>query len=84
MSSMNEAVDALDAVDAAYNAIAALPLHTLTRSDQQAILSRYEKLNKLLAVTERRLLGRLITERRDGNRAIMPRGRDPDRGHRRM
>jgi hypothetical protein len=63
MGSMKEAVAALDAVDAAYNAVAALPLHTMTRSDQQAILSRYEKLNKLLAVTERRLLGRLITER---------------------
>jgi hypothetical protein len=69
MSSIKEAVAALDAVDAAYNAVAALPLHTLTRSDQQAILNRYERLNKLLAVTERRLLGRLITERRDGNRS---------------
>jgi hypothetical protein len=63
MSSMTEAVAALDAIDAAYKAVAALPLHTMTRSDQQAILSRYEKLNTLLAVTERRLLGRLITER---------------------
>jgi hypothetical protein len=63
MSSMKEAVAALDAVDAAYEAVAALPLHTLTRSDQQAILSRYERLNKLLMVTQRRLLGRLITER---------------------
>jgi hypothetical protein len=65
MSSMEETVAALDAVDAAYNAVAALPLHTLTRSDQQAILSRCEKLNKLLAATERRLLGRLISERRN-------------------
>jgi hypothetical protein len=70
MSSMKEAVAALDAVDAAYNAVAALPLHKLTRSDQLAILSRYEKLNKLLAVTERRLLGRLISERQ----ALRPRG----------
>jgi hypothetical protein len=69
MSSMKDAVAAIDAVDAAYNAVAALPLHTLTRADQQAILSRYERLNKLLAVTERRLLGRLITEGRDGNRS---------------
>ena len=70
MSSMKEAVAALDAVEAAYNAVAALPLHTLTRSDQREILSRYEKLNKLLMVTERRLLGRLITERQ----ALRPRG----------
>jgi hypothetical protein len=63
MSSIKEAVAALDAVDAAYKAVAALPLHTLTRSDQQAILSRYERLNRLLADTERRLLGRLITQR---------------------
>jgi hypothetical protein len=63
MSAMKEAVAALDAVDAAYNAVAALPLHTMSRADQQAILRRYEKLNNLLAVTERRLLGRLITER---------------------
>jgi hypothetical protein len=63
MSSIKEAAAALDAVDAAYNAVAALPLHTLTRSDQQAILSRYERLNKLLADTERRLLGRLIAQR---------------------
>jgi hypothetical protein len=65
MGSIREAVAALDAVDAAYNAVAALPLHTLTRSDQQAILSRSERLNKLLMDTERRLLGRLVIERRE-------------------
>jgi hypothetical protein len=66
MGSIKQAVAALDAVDAAYNAVAALPLHTLTRADQQAILRRYEKLNDLLTVTARRLHGRLVTERRQG------------------
>jgi hypothetical protein len=82
MSSIKEAAAAIDAVDAAYNAVAALPLHSLTRSDQQAILNRYEKLNKLLMVTERRLLGRLITERQaQPLRGGSPRSGQPP-GHR--
>lgn len=62
MSSRNEIIAALDSVDAAYNRLLGLPLHTLTRSERVQLLQRLDALGKQLVAFDRRLLGRLITE----------------------
>ena len=56
-SSKAEAIEALDAAEAAYKAVAALPLHALSRFEQQALLNRLEELDRQLTMTERRLIG---------------------------
>jgi hypothetical protein len=62
MSSKNDIVAALDAVDAAHRRLLALPLHTLTRSERIELLQKIDELGKRLAAFDRRLVGRLITE----------------------
>src|ERR1700754_3631180 len=62
MNSKEDIIAALDAVDAAYNRLLGLPLHTLTRSERVQLLQRLDALGKELAAFDRRLVGRLITE----------------------
>lgn len=62
MSSKNDIVAALDAVDAAHRRLLALPVHTLTRSERIELLQKIDELGKRLAAFDRRLVGRLITE----------------------
>ncbi|HEX3288322.1 MAG TPA: hypothetical protein VHT50_27550 [Mycobacterium sp.] len=62
MSSKNDIIAALDSVDAAYNRLLGLPLHTLTRSERVQLLQRLDVLGKQLAAFDRRLVGRLVTE----------------------
>jgi len=62
MSSKNDIIAALDSVDAAYNRLLGLPLHTLTRSERIQLLQRLDTLGKQLAAFDRQLVGRLITE----------------------
>lgn len=66
MSSNNKAkfIAALDAAEAAYGAVAALPLETLLPSEQRALLARLEQMDKELTAFRRQLLGRLVTEAR--------------------
>jgi hypothetical protein len=63
MGSSREAViDALDAVDAGYRKLAALPLEALTRPEKQALLKRLEELDKRMTALDRRLIGQLIAQ----------------------
>ncbi|WNG87396.1 DUF222 domain-containing protein [Mycobacterium sp. ITM-2016-00317] len=61
MSSKNEWIAALDAVDHAQRAVSALPFTTLRPVDQRAVLTRLDALEKTLAVTQRRLLARMVS-----------------------
>jgi hypothetical protein len=56
------AIAALEAAEAAYAAVAALPIQTLLPSEQRALLSRLDELDKQMAAFDRRLLGRLISQ----------------------
>jgi Domain of unknown function (DUF222) len=55
-------VEALDAIEAGYRAVAAFPLETLSRSEGQALLLRLQKLEEQNSALDRKLLGRLISE----------------------
>jgi Domain of unknown function (DUF222) len=55
-------VDALDAIEGGYRAVAAFPLETLTRSERQALLARMEELDKKWVALDRRLIGQLVAE----------------------
>lgn len=60
MSSKNDWAEALDTVDRAYRQVADLSFHTLQPADQRALLVRLDALEKLLAATQRSLLGHMI------------------------
>lgn len=60
MSSKKEVIAALDAVDRAHRAAAALPFQSLAPADQRALLVRLDAVAKQLAVTQRRLLGQMV------------------------
>jgi hypothetical protein len=63
MSSSRELiVEALDAIQGGYRAVAACPLETLTRSDRNALLARLEELDKEWVALDRRLIGQLVAE----------------------
>jgi hypothetical protein len=62
MSSKDEIIAALDAVDAAFDRVLALPLQTLTLSDRVSLLRQIDQLGREMASFDRRLIGRLITE----------------------
>jgi hypothetical protein len=63
MSSIKDKViAALDAADASYRKLAALPLEALTRPEKQALLNRLEELGKKTTALDRRLIGQLIME----------------------
>jgi hypothetical protein len=61
MSSKNDWGAALDTVDRAHRAVAALPFHTLQPAEQRALLVRLDELEKVLAATQRQLLGHMVT-----------------------
>ncbi|MGE0215529.1 DUF222 domain-containing protein [Mycolicibacterium sp.] len=60
MSSKTEVMAALEAVDTACRALAALPFHTLRPADQRALLVRLDAMDKQLTALQRRLLGRMV------------------------
>lgn len=60
MSSKDEILTALDAADVAWQALTALPIHTLRPADQRAVLIRLETMDKKLAALQRRLLGSMV------------------------
>jgi hypothetical protein len=60
MSSRDDWGEALDTVDRAHRAVAALPFRTLQPADQRALLIRLDELEKVLAVTQRQLLGHMV------------------------
>ncbi|MDX1882424.1 DUF222 domain-containing protein [Mycolicibacterium sp. 120270] len=62
MSTKEDIVAALDAVDVAHRRLLALPLHTLTRSERIELLKKIDELGRRLVAFDRRLIGRLITE----------------------
>src|ERR1700756_1775101 len=55
-------VTALDAIKDGYQAVAAFPLETLSRSEKHALLARLEELDKDWVALDRRLIGQLIAE----------------------
>lgn len=61
MSSKKEVIAALDAVDRAHRAAASLPFQNLAPADQRALLVRLDAVAKQLAVTQRRLLGQMVS-----------------------
>jgi hypothetical protein len=62
MSSKNDIIAALDALDAAFDKVLDLPLHSLTWSERIQLLRQVDRMGKEMAAFDRRLLGRLITE----------------------
>jgi len=60
MSSKNDWITALDAVERAHGAVAALPFTALRPADQRALLVRLDELEKLLASRQRQLLGQMV------------------------
>jgi hypothetical protein len=60
MSSNNDILTALNAADAAWQALAALPVHTLPPRDQRAVLIRLDAMEKTVGALQRRLLGALV------------------------
>jgi hypothetical protein len=60
MSSRNDWGAALDAVDRAQRAVAALPFHTLQPADQRALLIQLDELQKILAAKQRQLLAHVV------------------------
>jgi hypothetical protein len=62
MSSREDIVAALEAVDVAHRRLLALPLHTLTRAQRIELPQRIDGLGRNLADFDRRLMGRLISE----------------------
>ncbi|MDG4668406.1 DUF222 domain-containing protein [Mycobacterium sp. 236(2023)] len=60
MSSKKEVTAALSAVDHALRAVSTLPFQTLPPPDQRALLVALDDVAKQLAVTQRRLLGRMV------------------------
>ena len=60
MSSKKEVVSALDAVDRAHRALAALPFQSLQPADQRALLVRLDAVTKQLSVLQKRLLGQMV------------------------
>lgn len=62
MSSIKTRIAAtIEAAEAAYAAIAEIPIQSLLPSEQRALLSRLEEIDKQMAAVDRRLLGRLIS-----------------------
>ena len=60
MSSNKDILNALDAADAAWQSLAALPIHTLPPRDQRAVLLRLDAMERTVAALQRRLLGALV------------------------
>jgi hypothetical protein len=61
-SARDQIVEALERFEAAYAAVAAMPVHSLLPSEQRALLSRLDEVDKKMAAFDRRLLGQLISK----------------------
>lgn len=53
-------IEALDAIEHGYTAVAAFPVETLSRTEGQALLARLDKMDQKSALLRRRLSGRLL------------------------
>jgi hypothetical protein len=62
MSSNKEVLATLDAADAAWQKLAALPFHRLPPADQRALLVRLDVMEKRLTTLQRRLLAKLVAD----------------------
>ena len=63
MGSSKERVTAFfDAIGAAHRALAAMPVHAMTRREAEEVLRELDELQKLADGVERRLVGRLISD----------------------
>jgi len=61
-SSKQQIIAALDAAEASYRALSALPLEALTRPEKTALLQRLGDIDKKMVALDRRLIGQLITQ----------------------
>jgi hypothetical protein len=61
-SSKHEIIAALDAAEASYRELAALPLEALTRPEKTALLKRLGDIDKKMVALDRRLIGQLVTQ----------------------
>jgi len=60
-SNKAEIIEVIEAVDASYRKLAALPLHTLNRAELQALLNRIDAVEAELERLDRRVLGWLVS-----------------------
>jgi hypothetical protein len=60
-SSKQQIIAALDAAEASYRALAALPLEALTRPEKTELLKRLGEIDRKMVALDRRLIGQLIT-----------------------
>lgn len=61
-SSKQQIIAALDAAEASYRNLAALPLEALTRPEKTELLKRLGEIDKKMVALDRRLIGQLITQ----------------------
>ncbi|MFG1934926.1 DUF222 domain-containing protein [Mycobacterium sp. NPDC048908] len=61
-SSKQQIIAALDAAEASYRELAALPLEALTRPEKTQLLKRLGDIDKKMAALDRRLIGQLISQ----------------------
>jgi hypothetical protein len=61
-SSKKKIIAALDAAEASYRQLAALPLEALTRPEKTELLKRLGEIDKKMVALDRRLIGQLITQ----------------------
>jgi hypothetical protein len=61
-SSKKQIIAALDAAEASYRQLAALPLEALTRPEKTELLKRLGEVDKKIAALDRRLIGQLIAQ----------------------
>jgi Domain of unknown function (DUF222) len=63
MSSSNrQIIAALDAAEASYRELSALPLEALTRPEKTELLKRLGEIDKKMVALDRRLIGQLIAQ----------------------
>jgi hypothetical protein len=58
-------IEALDAIEVGYTAVAAFPVEALSRTEGHALLARLDTVDQKLVLLRKRLSGRLIAAARD-------------------
>jgi len=61
-SSKRQIIAALDAAEASYRELSALPLEALTRPEKTELLKRLGEIDKKMVALDRRLIGQLIAQ----------------------
>jgi len=61
-SNKKQIIAALDAAEASYRELAALPLEALTRPEKTELLKRLGEIDKKMVALDRRLIGQLIAQ----------------------